>query len=355
MQTSITRSPEPLRVAFLPVYQNPYQHLLTAALRQLGIDVLHLEGMPSPTWLLRERQRVQVLHLHWLYGLYMRHFLTPFRLLGFLGQFALARCLGYKIVWTVHNILPHRQPFPPMHHLVRRLVMKQADAVIAHCEYGRREVLRCFPREKPVHVIPIGGYGGVYPATVSREEARDSLGLEADQFVYLFLANISANKGLESFVRVFQEQASETDVALIAGRNRNQVLVDRLEAVAASDARLRIHAGFIPDDAMQLFLRAADVMVAPFQEILTSSSVMVGMSYGLPVIVPAMGCLTELVTPEAGIVYEANDPAALGHALRQIKGMDTIAMGGAAERITASLSWAEIAAQTAAVYRGCLR
>lgn len=343
-----------LTVAFLPVYHNPYQHLLTAALQENGVQVEHLDGTPSAAWLLRERQRVQVLHLHWLYGLYMRRLLTPIRLLGFLSRFWLAQRLGYKIVWTVHNILPHRQPFPPVHRMVRRLVMKRADAVIAHCEYGRSEIMRHFPREKPVHIVPIGSYIEVYQATVTRSDARRHLDLTSEQFVYLFLGNITDNKGLDEFVRVFQDQATLTDVALIAGRNRNAALVQRLEAKAASDTRFRVRAGFIPNDEIPFFLGAADVMIAPFQKILTSSSVMVGMSYGLPVIVPNLGCLPELVTAEAGIVYEANDPVALGCALRQIKDMDTVKMGEEAQKITDALRWEDIARQTTAIYWDCL-
>jgi glycosyltransferase involved in cell wall biosynthesis len=338
----------------LPVYQNPYQHLLTAELEKLGVHVEHLDGMPPAAWLLRNRGRVRVLHLHWLYGLYMKHLLTPARLLAFLARFGLAQRLGYRFVWTVHNILPHRQPFPPMHRLVRRLVMRRASAVIAHCEYGRREILRRFPREKPVHVVPHGNYAGVHPVTVTRAEARAALGIEPRRFVYALLGNISAYKGIESFVASFQAGAGPDDVALVAGRNRAPALVERLEALAAADPRLRVHPGFISDDEMQRFLRAADVAVFCFREVLTSGSVILAMTYGLPVVAPARGCLPELVTPDAGLLYDPDDPAALGRALRRIKELDVLQMGVEAQRIADTLRWEDIALQTAAIYQECL-
>ncbi len=105
--------PSILTVALLPVYRNPYQHLLTAALARHDVQVLHLKTMPSAAWLRREQGRVQVLHLHWLYGLYMNRYRTPLTWPRFLARFALARRLGYRIVWTAHNILPHRMLFPP--------------------------------------------------------------------------------------------------------------------------------------------------------------------------------------------------------------------------------------------------
>jgi beta-1,4-mannosyltransferase len=341
-------------VAHLPVYQNPYQHLLTAELEKLGVHVEHLAAMPSAAWLLRNRSQVRILHLHWLYGLYMQHCLTPVRLLAFVIRFHLARQLGCRFVWTVHNILPHRQPFPPMHRMVRRLVMRHASAVIAHCEYGRREILRLFPTEAPVYIVPHGNYAGVHAITVTRSEARAALGIGPDRFVYALVGNISPYKGIESFVDSFQAGAGRHDVALIAGRNRAPALVARLETLAAAEPRLHVRAGFVPDDEMQRYLRAADVAVYCFRTVLTSGSVILAMTYGLPVIAPARGCLPELVTPAAGLLYDPEEPEALEHALRRIKELDTVEMGLEAERIAAGLRWDGIARQTAAIYRECL-
>lgn len=347
-------SPKRLKVAFLPVYQNPYQTLLTAALKPLGVTVENYKNIPSYWWLKRERKRVDILHFHWLYGLYMQRFLTPVKWASFILWFRLAKWLGYKIVWTAHNIIPHRMPFPPMHLAVRRLMMAEADAVIAHCAYGKRELLRRFPRERSVYIVPIGSYEDVYPNTTNRTESRAKLKIGEEQFVYLFLGNISQNKGLENFTTLFQEIAAETDLAVIAGRNRAPDLTKRLQRMADMDKRIHIYAGFIPDEEMQFFLHAADVMVAPFQKILTSSSVMVGLSYGLPVIVPDLGCLPELVTREAGIVYPAGDNEGLKRALRQIKQMDLSASGQAAQTISRQLNWHGIGQQTAAIYRSVL-
>ena len=340
-----------LTVAFLPVYHNPYQHLLTAELEKLGVHVEHLAGMPPAAWLLRNRGRVQVLHLHWLYGLYMQRLLTPARALAFLARFELARRLGYRYVWTVHNILPHRQPFPPLHRHVRRLVMRRASAVITHCEYGRREILHLFPSDVPVHVVPHGNYAGVHPETGTPDEARAGLDIAPGSFVYALLGNISPYKGVESFVAAFQAGAAPDDVALIAGRNRAPALVERLESMASADTRLRVRAGFVPDDEMGRYLRAADVAVFCFRQVLTSGSVILAMTYGLPVIAPARGCLPELVTPAAGLLYDPDDEAALGRALGHIKALNTARMGAEARRIAAGLRWDDVARRTAEIYR----
>ncbi|MBP9500879.1 MAG: glycosyltransferase family 4 protein [Candidatus Promineofilum sp.] len=344
-----------MKVAFLPVYPNPYQRLLRDGLRPHGVDVEFLAGLPDAEWLHARCSDVDILHFHWLDGLYMARWKTPLQASRFIARVRLARRLGYRLVWTAHNILPHRRAFRPLDVAIRRLMMRDATAVIVHCEAGRRELLKRFPRRSPVAIIPLGNYKGVYPVTMLRETARASFGLDETQFVYLALGNIAAYKGLERLVEAFGHSAKETDVLLIAGRNRDPALVKRLASAAADDPRLRLHAGFVPDDEMQRYLLAADVIVAPFDRVLTSSSVMVGLSYGLPVIAPNLGCLPELLGGEAGLIYQVGDTDGLARALVEIKGRDRQAMGAAAALIAESLDWETIGQQTAAVYEECLR
>lgn len=344
-----------MNVAFLPVYPNPYQRLLRDGLALSGVSVEFLDELPPAGWLRRNKGHIDLLHLHWLSGLYMNRFRTPIRAAQFLAWFRQARALGYGLVWTAHNVMPHNAPFRPLHTAIRRLVMAEADAVIVHCNHGRRELLDRFPRTGPTEVVPLGTYEDVYHITITREAARAALGIAPRQFVYLALGNIAAYKGLESFAEAFGKSATPDDVAIIAGRNRDKALVARLQRSAARDPRLRVHAQFIPDDAMQQYLLAADVLVAPFERVLTSSSVMVGLSYGLPVIVPNLGCLPELVAEEAGLIYQSTSPGALGQALADIRVADRKAMSAAARRLSGGLRWEAIGRRTAAVYEACLK
>lgn len=344
-----------MNVAFLPVYPNPYQRLLRDGLQLQGVSVELLEELPEAGWLRERRSDVDILHFHWLDGLYMARLATPLQVARFVSRIRLARSLGYRLVWTAHNILPHRRAFRPLDITIRRLMMRDAAAVIVHCEAGRGELLQRFPRSGLVAVIPLGNYAAVYPVTMTREAARAYFGLDESRFVYLALGNIAAYKGLERFVEAFGRVSRDGDIALIAGRNRDPALVKRLEAAAAGDPRIHLHAGFIPDDEMQRYLLAADVMVAPFDRVLTSSSVMVGLSYGLPAIAPELGCLPELVGRDAGLIYRAGDTDALAQALVEIKRRDRRAMSAAANRTAASLDWHTIGEQTAAVYEECLR
>ncbi len=345
--------PEPLRVAFTPVYPNPYQHLLGDALSAEQVDVTMQATLPSIRWLHENAGAFTWLHLHWLSGLYMSRYRTPATLVRFWRWLDVAQQLGYRLAWTAHNVLPHRPGLDRLHARVRQRILREADLVIAHCEQGRDALQATFGIDRTIHVVPIGSYAGTFPLEVTRDSARQRLQIGRDRFVYLSLGNIASYKGLAIYARLFLETAAPTDLALIAGRNRDAALTHDLEQLARSDSRLRVDAGFIPDDELQLYLRAADVVVAPFERILTSASVMTAMAAGLPVIVPNLGCLPELVTGDSGLVYEAG-PGGLRDSLREIKHRDLEGMRLAAANRAASFSWAAIARQTAALYRSHL-
>ena len=103
---------------------------------------------------------------------------------------------------------------------------------------------------------------------------------------------------------------------LIAGKPWEPAdYIERLALVAASDPRVLLRASEIPAADMGLYLRACDVLVFPFERILTSSSVALAMSFGVPVIAPRMGCLPEMVRGYPSIIYEPGSEAGLREAL----------------------------------------
>lgn len=343
-----------MNVAFLPVYANPYQRLLRDSLAPHGVTVTLVESLPSDHWLRDQRRNIDLLHYHWLYGLYMSRLSTPRQVIRFTRHVRLARQLGYKMVWTAHNVVPHRRALRPLHIAMRRTIVSRVDAVITHCEAGRQAIVQRFAPCCPVHVVPIGNYENLNSPARSRAIARRELDLPEDSFIYLAWGNIAAYKGLERLTAAFNLAAGETDVLVIAGRDRDARVVRRLQHAAAHDRRIRLTIGYVPDDEVGAYMRAADVLVAPFEDILTSSSVMVALAHGRPIVVPSLGCMPELVSSGAGLLFEARNTDALASALRKAKTVDLSAMGAAARTTSAAMRWEEVGRRTAAIYASCL-
>ena len=334
---------------------NPYGGLLARGLADIGVEMVagFAEDL-TEQWIYENQGKVDVLHLNWLNYMYAgpdpaTQLARATQLLGNLG---LARNLGYKIVWTVHNLYPHESAVPDLDRLVRIAITHMATAMIAHCRHAKNLVKEHFYRIAGVYVIPHGHFIDPYPNEISRAEARAQLGIPQQNFVYLFFGNIRPYKGVEQFLETFSTLPGEDLNLLFAAKAYNEYGTSLAERAAHTDPRVVVHSSrFFANEEFQVFLNAADVTVLPFLDVLTSGSAITSLSFGRPVIIPAIGCLPELIDHTSGILYNPQDPAALSQAMTDIRQIDLAAASRAAFQRAQSLSWDGIARQTLEVYR----
>ena len=335
---------------------NPYAGLLAMALEKQGITLELGDYEFRRSWLRRMRTDFQVLHMNWLWKFYRRQTLedTMGRLAHFTDSLLYAKKLGYRIIWTMHNFLPHERPFPHVDRMANLAASIAADAVIAHCRHGADLLAEHYHRTDAVHVIPHGHFIDVFPNTISRREARMKLSLPEDAFVYLFLGNARAYKGIEILIEAFKRIDGPDSLLLLMMKQKVDMAYGKtLLGLAEGSSRIRIATSlFFPNEVFQDYVNAADVAVFPFHQVLTSGSVIAALSFGRPVIGPRLGCLPELVGDKVGILYDSEDAEGLEKALRKIREKDTGKMGRAARKLAESLDWDGIARQTAALYRG---
>ena len=328
---------------------NPYQHLLSKGLEQFSIKVNCKAKIPSEIWLFKNRTNFQVLHIHWPHMLYQQGKNIPLCFIRFTGKLILARLLGYKIVWTVHNLMPHDQLYPVIDYLVRLFIVKIAHSIIVHCGYAKDKVVKKFRRKKGVYVIPHGNYLEIYPSSNTKEEARQILGIHNSAFVYLFFGAIRSYKGVDCLVKAFNQLVDKNVVLLIAGKcsDSEEKILTRM---TQHEKRIKLFLEFIPNEKVPLFFKSADVHILPFSEVLTSGSMILGLSFSIPVIAPALGCLPEILSPKAGILYNTSGENGLLKALQTIKQKDVAEMGRQAYKVAAALDWKTIANKTYQVY-----
>ena len=334
---------------------NPYAGLLGRALEPHGIFLDEGDYAFEREWLERHRGDHEVLHLHWLHGFYRTEELqsTVARCSSFCDNLLYARqTLGYRIVWTMHNFYPHERPFPQVDHVARLFVAQQADTVIAHCPYAADLCRTHFYREA-VEIVPHGHFIDVFPNEITQADARTRLGIAADAFVYLFFGNARTYKGIDRLIQAFRKVDLEDANLLLMMRSAfNADYARELSEMAAGDPRIHVHeSDLFPEVDFQIYLNSADVAVTPFAEVLTSGSTIAALGFGLPVILPARGCLPELIDPSMGILFDPEDPGALPQAMREIRGRDLPAAGRAARARAESLGGEASAARHAALYR----
>jgi len=334
---------------------NPYGGLLAQGLASVGVELLagHAHEFDRE-WVRANRGRVDVIHLNWPHYLYEAPDLAGrvARAAALFDNLTLARELGYKIVWTVHNLFPHESPTPELDRLVRLALTQLATAVITHCDYARRLVQHHFHRSEGVVVIPHGHFMDVYPNTLPRQSARQKYGIAEEHFVYLFFGNVRPYKGLEKLMDIFCGLPGEHLRLLLAAKVYNEYGDRFVEEARQRDARIIVHPSrFFANEEFQDFFNAADVSVLPFVDVLTSGSVITALGFGQPLITPGVGCLPELVDNTTGILYDQRQPDALQEAMIAIQSREQSAMRNAATQRARALDWAEIGRRTRLAYQ----
>ena len=304
------------KVVFFPILSqmagNPYWTLLASGLQDFGVEVVEEPECYKIGWLFTHRNQIDIIHFHYFQSLYCNGGHTRARLLyvlRFAVYLILARLLGYRTVLTLHNLKP-TQPLKPywVDYLGHWVIVNFAKRVIVHCHEARRLLAVRYGRTHDVFEVSHPNYIQSYPNNVSRESARLQLNLTPDRFVFLFFGGVRPNKNIESLIEAFRQIEGSLYSLIIAGNPGNDAeYASKLRNLAEADQRISFHLQYIPDEKIQIYFNACDVVVLPFARVLTSGSAILAMSYARPVIAPRIGCLPELLEHDSGWLYEAGE------------------------------------------------
>lgn len=332
---------------------NPYGAILAEGLERLGVEVEFVDDF-SAAFLYRNRGHLDVLNHHWPHHDYYDDDAGVMRqqMHAFVSSMELARELGYKLVWTAHNIYPHNRRHQAIDHECRLELCRLATAIIAHCDVAANGVRTIFKRTRNLFVIPHPHFIGIYPDTMTREQARAALGVPPDAFAYGFFGGLLPYKGLERLIESFRRLPGDDSWLLIAGGNARQPeFREALRRRAAQHPRIVLRAyDRAPSTDIALIMRAADVITLPFVDTMTSGSLILALSWGKPVIAPALGCLPATVLPAAGKLFDPSDDDPLYAAMLEARELDLAAASSAALASVRRFDWDEIAAATLRAY-----
>ncbi|MGB3300487.1 MAG: glycosyltransferase, partial [Phormidesmis sp.] len=214
----------------------------------------------------------------------------------------LSKWRGTKIIWTIHDENPHVVLHQALASWFQNQLVACTDAHISLCDAGLIAVDKALPRlaNKPSFVVPHGHYRGCYPDELSREEARSHLHLPPETTALLYLGYISPYKNVPHLVNTFGHLLNKTEsgkiTLIIAGKPDNDELEQAVRLAAEHDDRIQLHLRFIQDDELQIFFKAADLVVLPFEEILNSGSLLLSLSFNRPVLAPDLGAVSDWKT-----------------------------------------------------------
>lgn len=259
----------------------------------------------------------RIIHVHWLY-------IFPF---GFVMKcfYYFCKGLGIKIVWEMHNILPHN--YSETDKKNSRWFYEKSDAIIFHSKDDisrSREVLGA-NANKPHVVIPHGNFNESYKNKISKNSARQILGISDYKKVILCFGFLRKNRGYEYLIEATKDM-NDVEV-IIAGKILENDVYEKLLKYKKERENLRLFAKFIANKEVQIYFNACDIVVLPYTEITTSGVIPLAYAFSKAVVTTDIGGIKDVVNDNTGILVPMRDTIALKKAIDRIFTMDFEAMG----------------------------
>lgn len=356
-----------MKILAYPIGENPYQNLLynefknvkkveIKYLRNEFIDTKHAFTIGLPIFPLRflyhRLTGWNILHLHWLSPFvlpanskYIRY-ISSLYILSFL---IVLKILRFKLVWTLHETLPHDKQF---HNdlFIRRIVSRFSDTQIFHSPAALDEARQLKFNTNNARIIPHGNYHATYTNLISKEKARAKFKFQKNDFVFLFFGMIKSYKGVDKLLETFGEILQENKRAhlIIAGDVTNKQFANTIRTYNKKyKSNIKLYLHHIKDSEVQYFFNAADVVILPFNKNTTSGTAILALSFGKPIIAPLLGNIIDF-PHKVGLFYNPNDKNGLKSSMKRAISNKNILqkMGQSAKTYAKTLLWDKIALQT---------
>lgn len=260
-----------------------------------------------------EEQGYDLVHVH-----------TP--VASFVSRLALRplRASGLRVVYTAHGFAFFRggsRPHNLAYWALERTAAAWTDTLVVMNQEDL-EAARGFgtiDRERVVYMPGIGVDTSVYRADEGGGQAalelRRGLGIAADAFMALMVAEFIPRKRHEDALRAFAAMGDERAHLLMAGTGPLLEPMRRLAAELGLGARTHF-LGYRND--IPVLLQAADAMLLPSSQEGLPRSVMEAMSLGTPVLGSDIRGTRDLLAEGAGLLFSTGDVPAFAAALRRL-------------------------------------
>jgi D-inositol-3-phosphate glycosyltransferase len=311
-------------------YPNPYKPYAAMYLqrhvqlhREDGVDVMLLTTDDSRRGIIRSR--IKYLGLVWRalyhllftdYDLVHAHWPIPSGIIGAL----LSGIRRKPFILTLHGA--YSNDFETRSRLTQaivRQIVARATAVIAVGEEHSKKVKQifCLPDSK-LHNIDMGVW--LPHRLISKNEARQRLGVDPNQSVLVFIGNLERNKGVDVLLHALPSllQESREFTVYIGGQGLEEANLRKLLEELGLQQRVTLIGPVLPDDVPWWF-SASDICVVPSRAESFGLIAVEAMACKTPVIAAAVGGLRQTVRHgENGLMFPPEDSVELTNQIRML-------------------------------------
>jgi hypothetical protein len=321
-----------MKVLFaFPENDNPYTYELAEMIKVYGnaethIGVDHFWG---------RKLEADIVHIHWPDAL-----IPLWKKPTHQDLLALEEALEYwslrsVIVVTRHNLLPH-QSNEKVYEDLYSMVYSYADAIIHMGKFSMEEFTQRYKNLQTKglsrqSIIPHPMYKA-FPNSISKEEARKTLGISKNRFVILAFGDIRTQSEVKLLKESFDRLHLRKKLLLVPRwKYSDNKIYKRLQFYY-----YQLHPDFyfganhlgkkiVKVEDVQLYFNAADITIIPRINSLNSGVLILGFQFGQVVVGPDFGVIGEILKETGNPTFNHEEP---GSVVSSMKAAESLAKAG---------------------------
>lgn len=258
----------------------------------------------------RDLFKADIYHINW--------FDQSVSFVSFLKRLCFLLTLNWKkkkIVWTVHNLVPHSKS--PWYNAILRWLLLRFSAKIHIMSRATAELSYLRKYKDKVIFIPHGDYFCSYPKSDLNVRAR--YGIEGSKNIILFLGAVQPYKNVDVLISAYKKAfpTFKAPVLLICGKVEPESYGDELVEISKGMENVILDMKFVRDEDLSAYISSAEILVAPYsyRSSLNSGTILLAFSYGKTVICPDIACVKD-IQEETDCLYSYHYESAEEHILR---------------------------------------
>jgi glycosyltransferase involved in cell wall biosynthesis len=228
---------------------------------------------------------------------------------------------GCKVVSILDNVVPHEPHF--FDRPFTRYFLSGQSGCVVMCDEVAKDLL-AIRSDLPYTILPHPLYTH-FGEKMDRAEAERALGIRSGKKNLLFFGLIRQYKGLDILLEAFRQLGDDYQL-IVAGEPYGSFEPYRkiIDSLPGKD-RITLITEYIPDNEVSKYFSAADVTVLPYRSATQSGISSISYHFEVPMIVTAVGGLTETVGGRGtGLVAAEATPESVLHEIRRYFGEEEV-------------------------------
>lgn len=288
------------KILFDPVVgeTNRYVDILVDGLSNIGFHIFSSKQVFSSIRLLIS---IKVFHFNWIENA------SGLALMSQFIKIFLLKFFGKKIVWTMHNKVPHRGN--RFNFTFVKCMLYFSHKVVVHSKVSIEVAMSYFSNSlfsidsSKFTYIPHPNYIGIGKSLeISNPAIGEGMNIGEGNLKLVFIGAIKPYKNLELLIESVKPFCKDVEL-LIAGSCLDSLYFESLVRLSEGHGNIVLNNKFLKDCEMISLIRSADLVVTPYDLLssLNSGSCILSFSNGRSVICPLIGTIQEIENKE--VVY----------------------------------------------------